>query len=418
MEPSGWGGRLVKCALLAVALAGSCDRAVAQIFDFTAVPLPGDIYTTAHFRVYLPPTAPTIRGAYFYVNPYNGDSRAIVDNPAFRSLCEDTEFALLGAQLDNVDMNSGIGDAVLRALEAFADSSGRPEMVYTTIFFDGHSWGGQFSYHFTLWKPERTIGFVTQKGGYHSTAPAGDAIDVPGYMFIGELDLPYRIKNLTGIFEAHRPQGALWILAIQPGAGHGRIQDRDLLDTYFRAVITRRIPSVIAPYEPVVLRQIDERVGWLGNRTTSAIAAHACYDEDPGQACWFPSRRVAEQWQAFVSDSTVTDTIACDPQVAPEADRGSAAFYLAPGVPNPGGRRIALSYHVDQAGNVELAVYSAGGRLVRRLDHGRRSPGDYTVRWDRRDAAGNLVPAGVYHCRLRVGGGRTATRKMVLANAP
>jgi hypothetical protein len=35
------------------------------------------------------------------------------------------------------------------------------------------------------------------------------------------------------------------------------------------------------------------------------------------------------------------------------------------------------------------------------------------ARWDGRDDAGRLVPAGVYFCTLAVGG-ETATRKMLL----
>ena len=75
---------------------------------------------------------------------------------------------------------------------------------FLPFFINGYSWGGQFGYHFTKWLPERVVGFITQKGGYHDTTNAGDAIEVPGLMLIGENDLPYRIENLTEIFLNHQ----------------------------------------------------------------------------------------------------------------------------------------------------------------------------------------------------------------------
>lgn len=81
-------------------------------------------------------------------------------------------------------------------------------------------------------KPERVIAFITIKGGYHSLSLAGDAIKVPGYMFIGENDLDYRITNLTTIFETNRPMGALWTLAMEPDAGHSRVS-YEIIHSFF-----------------------------------------------------------------------------------------------------------------------------------------------------------------------------------------
>ncbi len=81
---------------------------------------------------------------------------------------------------------------------------------------------------------------------------------------------------------------------------------------------------------------------------------------------------------------------------------GSAAIgqsRLLASQPNPFGRQTTLRYRVTTSGPATLAVYDAGGRLVRVLLTGTALPGEQTVIWDGRDAAGGLVPAGVYLAR-------------------
>jgi len=398
-------------SLLIVALA--CP-AGAQVYDFTAVPAPGETFTMADFRIYVPPGLPLARGVYFYVDPYQADSRYIVDDPAFRTLVAKNDFSLLGARLDRSHMDSGVGNAVLRALAAFADLSGHAEIAWTTIFFEGYSWGGQFSYHFTRWLPERVIGFVTQKGGYHETDPAGDAILVPGYLFIGENDLPYRIENLTGIFEEHRPLGARWILAVQPDAGHERITDRVLLDGYFQAVSGLRLPAEIPPQGPVTLQLIPADTGWLGNRDTFAIGAHDCYDAAVDSACWFATRSVGERWQAFVSGGAVTDTIPCHPAAAgPGPGLPAPVAFLAQNVPNPFNPATCIEYRLFAAGRVRLTIHDAAGRRITSLVDAFQEADRHSVRWQGSDARGVPVGSGTYFCRLQAGW-TTQVRKMTL----
>jgi hypothetical protein len=380
----------------------------ASIFDFDARPLPGQTYTTALFRMHVPDTPSVVRGVYFYVDPLGGDSRYIVQNAHLIGLCAELRFALMGAQLDNMQMESGIGQAVERALAALADSSAHEELAQSTLFFDGWSWGGQFAYHFTKWAPARVIGFITQKGGYHDTTYAGDAILVPGYMFVGELDLPYRITNLTGIFEAHRPLGARWILAMQPGAGHERITDRGLLDPYVRTVSALRLPAVITPGEPVELAVIPEPMSWLGNRETFLIGDYACYETGRDRASWCPSRETAVGWQAFVSDSTVTDTVACGSGAAdPPWPGGSVdpAHRLALRAwPNPSRSTTTFTWATSGRLPAQLVICGADGRVVRRIGRMESDGAVAELTWDGRDPRGRPVNAGLYYACLEQAG--------------
>jgi hypothetical protein len=82
-------------------------------------------------------------------------------------------------------------------------------------------------------------------------------------------------------------------------------------------------------------------------------------------------------------------------------------------VPNPFNPTTRISYELPAAANVRLTVYDAGGRSVRRLDHGRREGGLYEVIWGARDDRGTRVGAGIYFYRLEVGEWVRA-RKMLL----
>ena len=403
------------CLFSGLLLSTAADEADALIYGYNAAPEPGDSYEMASFRIYIPDAGPVVRGVYFYVAPRLIDSRAYAENPGFQALCDTADFAMMGAQLDNVQMDSGIGDAVLRALGVFATMSGHPEIAHGTLFFEGYSWGGQFSYHFTKWLPTRVIGFVTQKGGYHDTSFAGDAIEVPGYLFIGAEDLPYRIENLTGIFEAHRPLGARWILAVQPGAGHEPITNRILLDDFFLTVAELRLPEVIPIDEPVDLVTIAEPDHWLGDRAGFAIGSWDCYTAAEDSACWFVSRAVGTAWQSFVSGGTVTDTIPCGPvAVAPGAGTLPTVTCLSRIHPNPFNPHTQISFRVGRPERVRIAIYDLTGKQIVLLADEMFGSGLQTVAWDGTDRYGRSVASGTYLVQLATSGA-TDSRKITLA---
>jgi flagellar hook assembly protein FlgD len=65
---------------------------------------------------------------------------------------------------------------------------------------------------------------------------------------------------------------------------------------------------------------------------------------------------------------------------------------------------------------VTLRIYDAAGKLVRTLVDEVKETGFHGVDWDGRDEMGVKTAAGVYFCRLMVGGERdsyTFTRKMI-----
>jgi len=82
--------------------------------------------------------------------------------------------------------------------------------------------------------------------------------------------------------------------------------------------------------------------------------------------------------------------------------------------PNPFGPETSIGYRLSQPVPVELGIYDASGRQVRSLIHAQQAAGEYSVRWDGRNDAGDLLPSGVYFYRLNAGG-ENQVRKMVLS---
>ena len=103
----------------------------------------------------------------------------------------------------------------------------------------------------------------------------------------------------------------------------------------------------------------------------------------------------------------VPTAVAGDPAARP-GDPTLAAAY-----PNPFNAATVLEYRLDAATRVELTVYGADGRRVRRLIDGVRTAGSHRVTWDGRDDRGAPVASGAYFAHLGIG--RTGiTRSLML----
>jgi len=95
----------------------------------------------------------------------------------------------------------------------------------------------------------------------------------------------------------------------------------------------------------------------------------------------------------------------------------NAARLLGPCMPNPIVEPARIVYRVPGGttpSGVRLTIYSADGRLVRRLVNTELPGGRYEVVWDRRGAAGEPVPSGVYFGRLEAGGQTSSMSLVVL----
>lgn len=81
--------------------------------------------------------------------------------------------------------------------------------------------------------------------------------------------------------------------------------------------------------------------------------------------------------------------------------------------PNPFNPQTNIQYELDRGQHVELMVYDALGRPVRRLVSETQPAGVHHVRWDGSNDAGRRVASGTYFYRVRAGGS-TITRKLIV----
>jgi hypothetical protein len=95
---------------------------------------------------------------------------------------------------------------------------------------------------------------------------------------------------------------------------------------------------------------------------------------------------------------------------------GAVSIRLLPNAPNPFGSRTSIGFELPRSARVALRVYDVSGRMVRVLMDGTSlEPGTHRVEWNGHDDRGTALGAGLYFCRLEVGG-EFATRRLVLAH--
>ncbi|MFO7675310.1 MAG: M14 family zinc carboxypeptidase [bacterium] len=148
--------------------------------------------------------------------------------------------------------------------------------------------------------------------------------------------------------------------------------------------------------------------GFANREVLSNVITDTLYEVtglEPGTV-WFRARGRNARWdwnaQGPLKEVVVTGTgIAAGP--------GSVFVTGIRGIsPNPAVRGTQVRFMLGRSGAARVAVYDATGREVRVLADGARPAGEHKAGWDGRDAAGRLVPAGVYYCRLSADSNHTA----------
>jgi hypothetical protein len=101
-------------------------------------------------------------------------------------------------------------------------------------------------------------------------------------------------------------------------------------------------------------------------------------------------------------------------QSVASAEDPEAEYVFGLGTPHPNpanGGGVGLTFGLSRSGSARLRVFDPSGRLVRTLVDATLPAGAHVTSWDGRDAAGRLVPSGVYFYELRSSGER-ATRQI------
>jgi hypothetical protein len=119
--------------------------------------------------------------------------------------------------------------------------------------------------------------------------------------------------------------------------------------------------------------------------------------------------RVQGENEAGLGAFSSTSSFETTSGVATEPSDALASFRLTPNYPNPFRGSTTIGYSLRKASHVDLTVYDAYGRVVRRLVDGFRGAGANRVVFD----AGDLAD-GVYFVRLEAEGFRAMRRVVVV----
>lgn len=127
----------------------------------------------------------------------------------------------------------------------------------------------------------------------------------------------------------------------------------------------------------------------------------------------FDRNGLVEQADADIFAAHFAQT--CSPPVGVVDDPAgeTRAARLEQNYPNPFSPATRIAFHAPAPGTAIVRIHSAAGRLVRTLRRDCVTAGRHELTWDGLDERGRLVAAGVYFCRLEVGG-NADTRRMVL----
>jgi pimeloyl-ACP methyl ester carboxylesterase len=296
------------------------DREPGTIFD---VKMPsGKNYDKAEFRLWIPEKTKTLRGILVLVHGSNMDARSWVETSGWREvlqydklkiseffwhdIAERFGFGLLGCYFTDrphedmfieeyTNVGMGSGQALLDALNELAKLSGHAEVANAPLALWGISAGGQFNYEFTCWRPDRIIAFILNKGGIYYTAMASPAARrVPGILFIGAKDSPFRNDIINGIFSMNRRAGAQWALAVEPGAVHEIGRSLELSEVFFDEVIPLRLPKESG--EPLRILNLED--GYLGEPRNLTYSPYNWEKTKEHPASWLPTEKFARAWLA------------------------------------------------------------------------------------------------------------------------
>jgi hypothetical protein len=96
-----------------------------------------------------------------------------------------------------------------------------------------------------------------------------------------------------------------------------------------------------------------------------------------------------------------------------EAGAAGVESFMASAAPNPTAGSTSIRYGVPVAGRVEIVIFNTAGQVVRSLAGGEVDAGVHEAVWDGCNAKGEVVPNGIYFCRISTSE-RTEMRKVVI----
>jgi len=312
---------------------------IAQVvrYQTSVAPLPNeDIASSCHYELTIPTPTRDI-AAVWVIFDRGRDVHDLYRDEVVIAFARRFQIALLlhghcpGKRLDDhndmdMDPSKGLAGALSRGIAQLAEISHHKELDSRPVIFLGFSGAGPLCARMVALSPDRVLAAVLSSPGHYE--PLGiDTVEVNREgLRVPELIIAGSADNVSGTarpylyFQRYRDHGAPWAFIVQNRSPHCCTANaKHLILDWLEAVLRERQRE-----ESVVLRQMDQRVGWLaflktkqttttdsfGLKTFEVTAAtiENVQSRNPAlrgweTAGWLPNHAVAEEWLAFVRQS-------------------------------------------------------------------------------------------------------------------
>lgn len=311
------------------------------------------------FSFYLPQDVDSIRGVYYYIDGVWGSSVPMAEDSAYQALANKHHFIIMGCKMHPrmaLEAHIWSGPASVAALDSLSILVNKPFIGDLPFFLEGYSLGGQFAWHFARTYPQRTIAYITMKGGRHRTDPTNSAIrSIPSLWFKGEFDANYRKDNMDFIFRQERENGSARMALLEhQGMAHDPVLDTALINQFFRSCIRLRLSP-----NSNVLQPLDLKDGFVMHNNLLSIASDTCAPFASDKHSWFPDSLVALEAQRFASLGYTTVHHRCTNTIGFETEHKSPEFSF---FPNPFKDQLQLSFN----GSFVYEIRDLQGKLKRK----------------------------------------------------
>lgn len=102
------------------------------------------------------------------------------------------------------------------------------------------------------------------------------------------------------------------------------------------------------------------------------------------------------------------------PESVPQNEQVNIALFNLKNSPNPFTNHTNISFCIDKAGHVKLAVYAISGKQIKTFIDRQMNAGEYTYIWDGRNMYNLKMPPGVYIARLSLNGNSNSIKMQLL----
>lgn len=267
------------------------------VYDISIIPKKNENFDTAAFRLWLPDHAGPVRGVAVVLDGINVDGRPLGNRVQWQNFAKTNSLALVTCYFKTEDLSSphayrqaeyGSGRALLAGLVALGKASAHPELGSAPLFLLGFSAGGQFSYSFAAFCPERTAAFVCNKSGNFQPPATAIVRAIPGLFIAGENDAVFRKEAVWEVYARNRKLGARWCLAVELRYGHNTANANDLALPFFEAVMRSYKPGM-------------DRAGIAYDFDHQRIIPPGVPPKDATNTYWFPDEATLAVWKHFTT---------------------------------------------------------------------------------------------------------------------